>query len=215
MPTPVYLGEIGTNYVVTSASTQTITTTAEVPAGATLFVTSRAGFSIFVSSVTDSNSNTYRLVSKSTGVNTASMFATRLPVALASGSSITVTYSGTTGVIQSNAFAFTDLTLDGTVSATTPANGTSATTGSVTPAQYSGVVISLITFNGTAGAPTLATANGLTAATFTGTQQQGMAYRITNDRTSRSVVWSQATSRNWGSVIVALDAVNSDFLALF
>ncbi len=216
MPTPAYLGEIGTAYSATAATTLTITTTAAVPAGAALFVTVRAGSSVFASSVTDSASNTYSLVGKSTGVNTATMFAVIVPAALASGATVTITMSGSVTAIQANAFAFTNLTLNGTAVVTSPAFGKTATSGSVTPAQYSGAVIAVVTMNLPAVVPTLTTANGLTAVTFSGTQLQAIAYRITNDRTARSVVWTESSANhNWGTVIATRDAVNADFLALF
>ena len=216
MPTPAYLGEIGTAYSAAAATTLTITTTAAVPAGSALFVTVRAGSGIFVSSVTDSASNAYSLVGRFTTGNTASMFAVVVPVALASGATVTITTSGSVASIQANAFAFTNLTLTGTAVASQTASGTTSTSGSVTPAQYSGVVISLVTLNAPIATPTLTTANGLTATSFSGTQMQAMAYRVTTDRAARSVVWTESGSSHiWAQVIVALNAVNADFLALF
>lgn len=218
MATPSYVGQIASYYNSASVITFSMTTTAAVLAGDTIFVSSK-GQGNYGVSCTDSAGNIYKVVGQSNTGPGAVLFGSVAKSALASGQTITVTMNVSAVNAQTCAFVFRNVALSGppadaVASATT--SSLSVTTGFVTPEQVSSIILSFATLNGIYSPTT--TAPGFTKLSLTGSSiWQSVAWKQINSAsvTPTNLTWSNTNTANWRCVTVALNATSGEFLNLF
>ena len=221
MSTPTYVGQVGSYFSNTATvSTQPVTTTAAVAIGDTLFVTTK-GQGNYGTACTDSVGNTYTRLGTTTSGPAATMFGCVVTVAMPIGTVITATMNAASVNQQAYAFVFRNVTLSGPVATAASSSTTTHTTGSVTPEQVTGIVLSFCTINGAYYLSQRTTTAGFAQLPLTvaGNQEWSqVAWKQVNPSgiTSTSVLWEESSGgRNWQSVTAALNATSGDFLAIF
>lgn len=180
-----------------AATSLVITTGAQAAAGSRIVVFIHG--SQTVSSVTDSNGNTYAQARAQANGDNCAIWSAHSASALASSSSITITYSASSNPCNANAASFTGVAsasaLD-QVNSRAPFNETSWSTSSITPTEANTVVLGF-TRSGAGAAATSTPDAGWSELFDTGGGSPRTAvYQVVGDTTARnpSGVWSVAQS---------------------
>lgn len=212
--TPQSLGTTNTNRSCTTSDTQTLTTTNAVLAGDTLVVTAAQfeSSSITVSSISD-GTNSYSKVSATTTPNggEVELWEKLNASAVASGATLTVTYSGSSLYCIVNAARVSGAvgTLDVSPTGTNGTTGQpSISSGTLAQAQEALFGMTLYYYNGTAmtyteatGFTTLATAqdthNGSNSLLMT------MSYKLTNSTSSVTYNPTLTNQGDWAQLMAS------------
>jgi hypothetical protein len=190
-----------------------VTTSAAASAGDLVLVVCHGGSSNAATSCTDSAGNTYTaLGTVSVGTRRVTAFWSRIASEIASGGSVTITYSSATGVkfgaiYKVSGTASSPADIDGG----TGASGTSSTNPSITTgtlAQANEIVFAWTVVIGDAGSDSFTQAADFTA--LTGVTLAGasggvlrMAYRIVSATTAVTYAPTLGTARDWAVNYVA------------
>lgn len=206
-----FVQQVATGGVGTSLNTVTFTTSAAAAAGHTLLMAVRVGFGLVVSSVTDSAGNTWHVdqTSPATGA-TVSLCRAYLATALAAGSSITVTFTGT-GAGNSIAWQvleYANLPSTVTIDATASQSASATTTMTVGPTgtlsqtnEFAVTAVASATIS--SPAPTQTAAGWTTRASNVNADGAvALADRVTSQTTALSASWSWTGLSNAGAVVV-------------
>ena len=211
------VGALGVKFEAANSLTLLITTTGAAEVGDTLLVNARAQESSYITAVSDPLGNTYSLVATTTAGNTASMFIATVTTRIPSGTVLTLTGSTSKPNRMASLVLLRGLASSPVESATATQHSaqTTVTSASVSPVQFSGVVVCLCTVNVFPSLLTVSTA-GFTVPTGFPTSYMTFAHRINDETTAKDVSFAVGgTTQNWGTVIASLKANPSDFLAIF
>ena len=140
-----FVGRVGQQFDSAAASTSTVTTTTAIPVGQFLILATRSGLNHRILSITDSSNNTWVQLGNSALVQTvASVWYSTVTTAIAASSTITVTFTGSSGSRSAAVWAFDGITRPTTTSANARSGSatTSLTVGNVTPSQYASLMFS-------------------------------------------------------------------------
>ena len=221
MATPAYIGQLGSFFSAATSSTGTMTTTTyNIAVGQTVFVTTKGQGNLGVS-CTDSVGNTYTRIATTNSGPAATIFGCVVTVPMPIGTTITPVMNLSSVNNQYYAIAFRNVTLSGPVASAVSTTTTTHTTGSVTPEQVNGIVISLGTVSGAYYTTHRTTTAGFTQLPLTVASNQEwsqIAWKQVNSSAiaPTSVLWQEsANTRSWASVICALNATSGEFFALF
>lgn len=221
MAIPQYIGQIGSFFSGATSSTGTMTTTAAVAVGDTVFVTTKGQSGNHGVSCVDSVGNTYSVIGRVAAGTSATIFGSVITTAIPSGGTITPTMNVANFNNQYYAVVFRNVSLSGPVASSITFTATTHTTGSVTPEQVNGIVLCLSTINGGYYTTHRTTTSGFTQLPLTvasNSEWSQIAWKqvSSSEIAPTSVLWEEsASTRNWGSVICALNATSGEFLNLF
>lgn len=221
MAIPAYIGQLGSFFSAATSATGTMTTaTYDIAVGETVFVTTKGQGNLGVS-CTDSVGNTYTRIATSTSGPAATIFGCVVTAAMPIGTTITPVMNLSSVNNQYYAIAFRNVTLSGPVASAVGFTTATHTTGSVTPEQVNGIVISLCSVSGAYYTTHRTTTSGFTQLPLTvasNAEWSQIAWKQVSSSgiAPTSALWEEsANTRNWASVICALNATSGEFLNLF
>lgn len=209
-----YVAEVGQNYGSTSATTITFTSSRSVPVGTLVIMAVRGGGTVTVSSVSDSASNTWTELGKTTTANTVNVWYCVVTAEWTTSTVVTVTYSGTTGNRIVGAWAFDGATRPTTtVTTASAANVTALDSGNLSVPQYGSLAFSAISTNQT---PTYTAPTGFTvlSVTSSATSLRG-AYLIRSSMDAIGTSWSWNATGSGGLVSGTFTPDGGDLFAMF
>jgi hypothetical protein len=173
-----------------SASSIVITTSAAAAAGSRILVFIHVS-NVTVSSIADTNGNTYALDRGHTnGSNRGEVWSAHSASAFASSSTITVTLSGTSNPTYASASSFTGVPTSSAVdqvNSRSATNSNSWTTGSITPAVTPSLVVGFFHSGGGLGSSSTPDGGWLELQDATsGSNNRTAVYQIVSDTSARN-----------------------------
>lgn len=211
-----FVGRVGSQYDATAGGTTTITTTSAVPVGGFLVLAARAGGGVTISSIADSSANSWvKLANSDPVLSVCSVWYCTVTTALASSSTITITYSATTsGNRNAAVWAFDGITRPTTTNTTARLGGTTTISpAAITPQQYASLMFTAASSNQNT---TYTVSAGWTALTIgTTSTWMGAAYTIRNSMDALSTTWTIPVSGAMGAVAGTFTPDGGDMLGVF
>jgi hypothetical protein len=209
-----YVGEVGQNFGAASASTITFTASRAVPVGDIVILAARGAGLQVVSSVSDTEANTWVKLGNTTTANTCNVWYSVLTTAFTTSTVVTATYPGTPANRIVGAWAFDGITRPTTV--TELASGSAVTTlspASLSVPQYGSLFFSAISLS---VLPTWTDPTGFTALPVTSSAVSlRAAYLIRSSMDSVSTTWSWNLSGNGGVVSGSFTPDGGDLFNVF
>lgn len=212
-----FVGRVGQFFGSGASLTMVITTTTAIPVGQFLVLASRTGNGRNIVSITDTSGNTWNKLENSNLSGTvASVWYCTVTTAMATSSTITVTFSSSLTAARGGAvWAFDGVTRPTTTNATaSTAGATSLTVGNVTPTQYSSLFFSAAA---TGTSQTFAVSAGWTVLPVTASVDVRLsgAYAIGSSMDALGTTWTFGTSNAAGAVSGTFTDDGGDMLAIF
>lgn len=209
-----YIERIGEAYNVSSASTLAFTCSAAVPVGRLVIFAGRGVAGANITSVSDSSSNTWTLINRTTTQATCSVYYSVVTTALTTSSTVTATYSSSQAQYNIAAWSFDGLTRPSITSSTASGSGvTTVNTGNFSNPQYGSLIFSAVT---NSNAPTFTAPSGFTALPLsTSTVFLQGAYAIRSSMDAIATTWTASVSGNMGLVTTTLTQDGGDFFSMF
>lgn len=208
-----YVGQVASYYNAAGPQVNNITPAVNVDVGTFLVLSGRGGGGYTVTSVSDTGSNTWTLLTTSgASGNTATIWYCYVTTALTTSSTITVTYTTSNIGYSVAIYAFTGINRPVTTSAV--AQGTAVTTlsaGNITPSQYGSLLFTTLTHSGPATSINVPT--GFTSLANATRVEAG--YIVAGSMSSVATSWSWTTSANASVIGATFTPDGGDFLALF
>lgn len=210
-----YIGKIGEQYNSVAGSTLVITTSVTANVGNLLVLATRCGQSLVVSTVTDSSGNTWSKLNNSEALqSTMSVWYCVVTSSLASSSTITITYTGSTsGNRNAAVWSFGGITRTSTTNETARVGtgGTTLTVPNVTPQQYGSLLFTAVGSNQNT---THSISSGWTSLPVgTSSVFMGAAYAISS-MSSLGATWTIGLTGAMGAVSSTFTPDGGDFLQL-